>query len=272
MTLMERKKGEKRRREESGMNDTRSLIIDRLQAVEREKNVAILYAIESGSRAWGFPSADSDYDVRFIYTRCKEDYLSIADPPDTLDFAVEGDLDVSGWDIRKTLRQIKRSNAVVFEWLQSPIVYRERSGFRESLLETAAAFYSPRAALHHYLGIYKNYTEALSPDGDVKIKKLFYLLRTLFAAFWAHEKDGPPPMTFSELENALPDPGSFSSFTAPLIEKKAVTAESNSIRIPAELKERIKRFSTVCLEPKDFRGPEAEAGLLDDFFRKTIGE
>ncbi len=255
------------------MDDVRTQVITRLKEIEREKNVGILYAIESGSRAWGFPSADSDYDVRFVYGGKKGDYLSIDDPPETLGFSLDGDLDISGWDIRKTLRQVKKSNTVVFEWLQSPIVYLVRPGFREELMEKATAFYSPRAALHHYLGIYKNYGEAIFPDGSIRIKKLFYLLRTLFAAYWVHEKKGPPPMTFDALLAGVPDPESFDRYTAPLLVKKTATAENESILLPPALGERIAGLSAVCLSPAaDSSEPEADAGLLDEFFRRTIGE
>ena len=74
-------------------------IINRLQELEAENNVKILYACESGSRAWGFPSATSDYDVRFIYLRPVEWYLSIEQKRDVIEYPVENDLDISGWDL-----------------------------------------------------------------------------------------------------------------------------------------------------------------------------
>ena len=104
-----------------------------LAALEAQHGIRILYACESGSRAWGFPSPDSDYDVRFIYVHPLDWYLGLDEGPDTLNFPVDDELDLAGWELRKTLRLLRGSNAALFEWLQSPIVYHEAPGFRARL-------------------------------------------------------------------------------------------------------------------------------------------
>ena len=55
----------------------KDIILRELKKIEEQENVKIIMAIESGSRAWGFASPDSDYDVRFIYVRKEEDYLKL---------------------------------------------------------------------------------------------------------------------------------------------------------------------------------------------------
>lgn len=105
------------------MEDT---IRSRLDAIQASENVCIVYACESGSRAWGFPSADSDYDVRFIYVRPVEWYLSIDDKRDVIECPVEDGLDINGWDLRKALRLSRKSNPPLLEWLGSPIVYLQK--------------------------------------------------------------------------------------------------------------------------------------------------
>src|SRR5687768_15680 len=107
-----------------------------LSALEKDNDVRIVFACESGSRAWGFPSPDSDYDVRFIYVHKRDFYLSIRETRDVID-KTTGDLDVGGWDFRKMLRLMAKSNPVPWEWLQSPVAYVDRDGFKESLLEVS---------------------------------------------------------------------------------------------------------------------------------------
>lgn len=77
----------------------RETILSKLDEIENRENVRILLAVESGSRAWGFASRDSDYDVRFIYVRPKEDYLRLEKTKDVIELPIEGELDINGWDL-----------------------------------------------------------------------------------------------------------------------------------------------------------------------------
>lgn len=109
----------------------RKIIIEKLQQIEKQENVRILHAVESGSRAWGFESPDSDFDVRFIYVRPRDYYLKLEQTRDVLEFPINDLLDVNGWDLQKALRLLHRSNPSVFEWFKSPIVYRETAFSQE---------------------------------------------------------------------------------------------------------------------------------------------
>lgn len=106
------------------MRDIVKEINEKLDEIEEKENVRILHAIESGSRAWGFASPDSDYDVRFIYARRREDYLRLDEPRDVIEWQLDDVLDINGWDLKKALKQFARGNATLFEWSGSPIVYR----------------------------------------------------------------------------------------------------------------------------------------------------
>jgi len=123
----------------------------RLEAVARNHNACVLLAVESGSRAWGFPSPDSDYDCRFIYVRRRDDYLALYAPRDVIEFPIEGDLDVNGWDLGKALRLMLKGNAVVIEWLTSPYVYGGGAQFRDEALMLAKEAARPAAIARHYL-------------------------------------------------------------------------------------------------------------------------
>ena len=126
-----------------------------LDRIERQHGVTIPYACESGSRAWGFASPDSDYDIRFIFVRPEKTYLSVLDGNESIDLPLEGELDAGGWDVRKAARLLGKSNGALIEWLHSPVVYRSEPGFRERWQSTARAVFSPRASRDHYHGLAK---------------------------------------------------------------------------------------------------------------------
>lgn len=173
-------------------------ILKKLNEVAQEKKVEILYAVESGSRAWGFASPDSDYDIRFIYKHDLEYYLSLWEKPDTIEFMTAEDLDGSGWDLRKTMRLLAKSNTALLEWIYSPVVYYENEAFTAQLRALAKDCFSPIACLHHYLGTTKNFMEICLAE-EVKLKSYFYALRTALAGKWIIEKNTFPPVDFMEL-------------------------------------------------------------------------
>jgi uncharacterized protein len=180
------------------IKDMEKLIQEKLREVEQQYGVRILRACETGSRAWGFPSPDSDYDVRFIYCHPRDWYLSIDEHRDTIEY-LDGELDLVGWELRKALKLLRRSNMAIFERLQSPIIYRHQTGFREQLSQLAPDYFSCQAGLHHYLGMAFNYYRSCAPAAEVKLKSYFYLLRTTLASLWIVEKKTIPPLQFREL-------------------------------------------------------------------------
>lgn len=183
----------------------RETILYKLNELEKKENVRILLAVESGSRAWGFASPDSDYDVRFIYVRPKAEYLRLEKTRDVIELPIEGALDINGWDLDKTLRLLHGSNPTLFEWFSSPIVYRE-TPFAEEFRAVMQKYFCSKRGLTHYLSMAaRNCHEFLAGD-TVKAKKYFYVLRPVLACRWILEKRTPPPMLFSELMEAELDP------------------------------------------------------------------
>jgi len=178
---------------------THQRIQETLSRIEAEHGVRILYACESGSRGWGFASADSDWDVRFIYCHPRDWYLSIEEGRDVIELPIDGMLDVNGWDLRKSLRLMKKSNPVLLEWLSSPIVYREDAAAMATYRFLAQDFYQPAACLHHYLHMAKgNFREYLQGE-IVWLKKYFYVLRPVLACLWIERGLGVVPMAFDDL-------------------------------------------------------------------------
>ena len=178
-----------------------NIINEQLSALEQTENIKILMAVESGSRAWGFSSAESDYDVRFIYIRPKEFYLRLDQTRDVIEKPISDQLDIIGWDLKKALTLLHGSNPSLYEWFASPIVYRE-SRFRadyQSLLETC---FLPKTCVNHYLNAAIRHQTTYLSEPTVRVKKYFHTLRPLLACLWIIERGTPPPIPFTELADA----------------------------------------------------------------------
>lgn len=244
-----------------------------LDRIEQEEGVTIFYACESGSRAWGFESKDSDYDVRFLYAHRTEWYLTVEDGRDVIEKPITDELDISGWDVKKALGLLKKSNPPLLEWLQSPIQYRCMPEAVKHVLDLMPQFYSPIAAFHHYLHMARgNFRDYLKGD-TVWIKKYFYVLRPILACIWIERDMGVVPMEFSALvEGVLQDQRPVEAAISRLLEaKKAGHELDNGPRIPeiSEFVEReLNRLSALGLKPPQRPGNE----LLDIAFRAILME
>ena len=171
-----------------------------LKAVEQKHDCRVLFAAESGSRAWGFASPDSDYDVRFIYVKPSTWYLQLEERRDTIEwFADDGLYDYSGWDLSKALRLFAACNPTLNEQLQSPIVYTADETFYRTVLELIPVYFQPKKAMFHYLGIASHSMETVATQRKMEIKKLFYVLRPLLACLWIAERKAMPPTEFFRL-------------------------------------------------------------------------
>ena len=183
----------------------KELIQEKLREIEQREECRILLAVESGSRAWGFASPDSDYDVRFIYMRPEKAYLRLDRTRDVIEVPINDELDINGWDIDKTLRLLHKSNPTVFEWFSSPIIY-QTSAFADQFRPIMQKYFSSKAGLWHYLHMAEgNYRDYLRGE-MVRAKKYFYVLRPILACKWILKKGTPPPMLFTDLvKSELPD-------------------------------------------------------------------
>jgi len=164
-----------------------------LNDIAQTKKVKILYACETGSRAWGFPSPDSDYDIRFVYMHERDWYLSLSQRKDTIEI-MDGDLDITGWDLKKCLQLLKKSNAPLIERFQSPIEYYARPGFKEDFKKLVDAYYSPIAVFYHHHSLAKKFWEELKDKEQYKLKSVFYLVRSLLSCNWIIEDSKVLPM------------------------------------------------------------------------------
>lgn len=180
-------------------------IIQKISEIEEHEDVKIIHCIESGSRAWGFASPDSDYDVRFFYVRKPEFYLKLEKTRDVIEWQLDETLDINGWDIKKALTLLHKSNPTLFEWNNSPIVYKTTEQWKK-VQEVINTCFVEKPSLYHYLSTAKSNNHEFLKDDIVKLKKYFYVLRPLLACKWIISRKCPPPMLFSELMEAELEP------------------------------------------------------------------
>lgn len=215
--------------------DKEAVIQSQLSDVERDYDVRFLFAIESGSRAWGFPSPDSDFDVRFVYAHTPDWYLKITPGRDVIELPLVDDWDTNGWDIQKAIGLLLKPNPVLLEWLSSPIRYRWDDAACQKLSTFADKHVQPRACLTHYFHLAKNnWDRNIAGETSVNLKKYFYVLRPVLAMRWVRmNPDLLPPMNFQNLVHGTDIPRKLQTHIAELLELKAKASEiGNGDRIP----------------------------------------
>jgi predicted nucleotidyltransferase len=237
----------------------RARVMDELHRLERERNVKVLYACESGT--------DSDYDVRFVYVEKPDWFMTVDEPRDVIERPLDDELDVSGWELRKTLRLLRKSNPTLLEWLDSPLVYRAQSQATAQLRELAELFYSPPAARNHYFSMAKKNFRGYLQGDTVRVKKYFYVLRPLLAVRWIDQGRGRPPMTFGELLQTVDDQQLLDEVAQLLVLKRSADEALYGPRRPvlhAFIEEQLAQ--PVASLPRT----QADVRLLDQYLKETV--
>lgn len=230
-------------------SDMKALIQARIKDIEAEENIRVLFAIESGSRAWGFHSPDSDYDVRFVYARPLEWHLSLQKKRDVIERPIDDELDISGWELAKTLQLIMGSNAVIPEWLQSPIVYSAMPEAVQDLTEFCRAALDRRSVTWHYLSLMQRQQSRLyGPDGEIRLKRYFYILRPTLALRWMRlHAQAVAPMNMDVLVAGCDLSPAVSADLADLTEqKKQVKERAFTSQVPATLSDLVESEETYA--------------------------
>jgi hypothetical protein len=244
--------------------DVRADIEGRLARVAREEGVRLLMAVESGSRAWGFPSPDSDYDVRFLYIRPRRDYLALKPVRDVIERPIVDEIDLNGWDLRKALGLLLKHNAVLSEWIESPIRYIADDQVIARLADLASRHFDPRGYARHYASLGRGTVERwLSGDGQIAVKRYFYALRpALSVRALRLDPSRRPPMTMQALMQAAQITPQLVDQIDELIARKAQTKEAgNTIRLP--------EIEQLILDELDRVGEVPERSDSDNFAREA---
>jgi len=261
--------------ENSIPKDIQIYIEECLKKMEIEKNIKILYACEGGSRAWGFGSSDSDYDVRFLFVHQKNKYLSVNSPLDSIDRFFDKDVDLTAWEIQKALSLLAKSNATPFEWLQSPILYRkneETEKFRKTLFELAKDYFSAKTLIFHYLGIAKGMLSKIE-NNQISIKKYFYVLRPVLAAYYIKTRNEAAPTEFKFLVENLDDSNhkNIKQAIENLWQQKLIAKEGDKIEIPTFIHSFIETQISECgIYASNLKREEKNVEPLNEFFRSLL--
>lgn len=245
-----------------------------LHNLEKDNKIKILYAVESGSRAWGFESKDSDWDVRFIYAHNYDWYLSINEKKDNIEKILENDIDLSGWELKKALLLFRKSNPPLLEWLRSPVIYEEQFTTAMQLRNAVSIYFNPKSCLYHYLHMATGNYEAYFKEDIVRLKKYFYVLRPILACCWIKRTNEMAPMEFNilvdkEISNPL-----LKNEINKLLSKKRNGNELNTGKrikvIDDFIHEKLNYFKFFL---SDFSFNKAiDFDLLNNIFRKTLKE
>lgn len=202
-------------------------IQNELDKIERTHDVRVIYCAESGSRAWGIASPDSDYDVRFVYVHKREHYLRLDPQRDVIEWMLDDVLDISGWDLKKALTLTHASNPTLYEWSRSPIVYKTSEDWRK-VVGVLDEFFVQKSVAYHYLSLAKKTYKIYCGGESVRLKKYFYVLRPIFACRWVLDFGSAPPIEFETLKNKYLD-GAELEIVDALMRQKSNAVESGEI-------------------------------------------
>lgn len=256
-------------------DQVRTEIVTRLSRAEDEHCIRILFAIESGSRAWGFASPNSDYDVRFIYMRDPAWYqaVDLEERRDVIEYPIVDDIDLNGWDVRKALRLFWKSNPAFVEWVQSPITYMETGDFRQQALQALPKIYMPEKGVYHYRSMAKTNYRGYLREPMVRLKKYFYVLRPLLAAKWVEATGEAAPIEFQKLLSLIDDQPLVLDAVHRLLEQKRGTPELGMAPAVPVLNSFIETAlaQEAASVPKKSRSPEV-IGLLNEIFHRSLRE
>ena len=252
-----------------------TFIASRVSALCLERGVTLRYCNESGSRAWGLESTDSDYDVRFIYQHPKEWYLQLGSPRDMIGplMELDGELDMAGWDLRKVLLHVAKSNPGVLEWLHSPATYIVDEGFLTELRALATTYFNPHRVVAHYLGIARSAKLAGYEEntGTWNVKKYCYYMRPTLAAHYVATRLKIPPVAFNGLLDLVGNDEVVERVND-LVARKATVTESHREAIEPTLETYFEEVNAAAGQLRDdMVSKKRDFGSMDDFFRQTIG-
>jgi predicted nucleotidyltransferase len=252
----------------------RDQILEEIKNLEQQHHIKIVYAVESGSRAWGFASSNSDWDVRFFYVHDYDWYLSVEEKKDNIEIILPNDLDLSGWELKKALLLYRKSNPPLLEWLRSPIVYQEHQSTAAALRNASGKYFNPKSCLYHYLHMARGNWEAYFKEDIVRIKKYFYVLRPLLACCWIERTGEMAPMEFDIiLDAAIDNPKLRSAIDALLVKKKSGEEldKGDRIEVIDEFIESKLAYYLNYVKQFDFKNTPSFDDL-NMIFRQTLSE
>jgi uncharacterized protein len=248
----------------------KATITKALDRIEEEYRVKIILACESGSRAWGFPSRDSDYDVRFIFVNPKDAYLSIADNRAVIEIPIDDLLDINGWDLKKSLQLMRKSNSPLMEWLSSPIQYQVRPEAYDKLVALSRLAFMPKTSCHHYLAMARRSVEQFQEKEKVKPKTYMYAIRPVLCCQWIIDRMEQPPMHMDDLLAGIGADRSFKEEVTRLIARKKDQTEKDTVNRSEIVENYLRRLIAELPDHIPDNPPKPDLDLFDNAFRQIL--
>jgi len=245
-----------------------------ISRLEQEKDIKVLFAVESGSRAWGFASIDSDWDVRFVYIHRLDWYLQIYEQKDNIEQILPNDIDLGGWELQKALRLFRKSNPPLLEWLRSPIIYSENYSTAAELRELTSVFFNPKSCLYHYFHMAEGNFRTYLQDDSVRVKKYFYVLRPLLACDWILDKNEMAPMEFDIIVDSQVQDVEVKEAITKLLSRKMsgeeLAVEAKNPVLHRFIEQKIVFYKEYLATTSAAVQPSAD--LLNTLFKRTLNE
>ena len=245
-------------------------IVTELKNIEAKHDVKILFATESGSRAWGFPSSDSDYDVRFIYVNTMDWYLAIDEKRDVIELPIDSVLDISGWDLKKSLRLLRKSNSPLLEWISSPIQYHIWDSAFERFNTLSKKSFLPETSCHHYLSMAKSSVARLEGSEKVKLKTYMYAIRPILCCEWIIANLTQPPMHIIDLLTEVSEDTPFKSKVVDLVNDKKNHSENYTVQRSEVIDSYIKRKLIAMSDNIPKNPKKLDTNVFDEVFRSIL--
>ena len=244
-------------------NNMQQVILSHLKEVEQQNDVKVLFAVESGSRAWGFHSAESDWDVRFVYVHNLDWYLKVNEGHDVIEHMYDDDVDLVGWDLRKTLRLFQKSNPSLLEWLHSPIIYRADEAFLSRMRGLEPTYFNPIKVMYHYGSIYIKHDKRYLQNAAYPLKRFLYYLRGILACRWVEERQSMPPVLFNDLVNGTVKEEAIRQHIQELLALKKASKENDLKEVDSDLVEYARHWADYYSERIGTYRPEHEKTSSD---------
>lgn len=242
----------------------------RLNGLLAKHSAKCLFAVESGSRAWGFESANSDYDVRFVYWMPVDWYLSIEARRDVIEEMGDDDLDFAGWDLRKALLLAKKSNPSLHDWLATHESYYEDSALYPEFKQLCLDFFDPQACFHHFRSMATGNFADFRDASTLPFKKYFYVMRSLLCARYIFDHQKPAPSRFADLLDEYYPSGDVRDEIDRMLEIKRSGIELAPMsRNPVLHPEILRLFEQTSEAPG--KRVVIPADRLNEFFRRVVG-
>lgn len=157
----------------------------RLHRIVAAQPYPLLFATISGAHLYGFPSPDSDFDLRGTHILPIERVvgLDVADETREDSRVIEGlEMDIVSHDVRKFFKLLLKKNGYVLEQLYSPLVVHTTPEHAE--LKRIAGGCITRHHSHHYFGFAETQWKLFLKDSPRRVKPLLYVYRVLLTGIW----------------------------------------------------------------------------------------